>query len=183
MIDYKKKLNLIRHEEGGYYRLFYKSEDEVNVLSDRYQASVNDKNGFSSKKAIKRNAWSSIYYLLEQEDFSAWHRLKSDEIWHYYDGGSPIDLYVIDEKDELRHFTLGNPAMSEKASFQIVIKAGWWFAAEVRDKKSFALIGCTVSPAFEYADFELADRQTMIIKYKKHSILIERLTREVKKNK
>lgn len=150
MTNYITMLKLEGHEEGGYFGLFYKSKDEVIISNDRYRTK-------DSVAPIKRNAGSSIYFLLEKNGFSAWHRLTSDEIWHYYDGGSPIDIHVIDNDGKLTTYTLGNPSITENASFQVVVKAGVWFAAEVRDKSSFGLVGCTVSPAFEYYDFELAE--------------------------
>ncbi|MGQ3888337.1 cupin domain-containing protein [Legionella sp. CNM-1927-20] len=155
MPNYIKLLNLESHQEGGYFGLFYKSSDKIIPFDERYQTIKSD-NKTQGSIITERNAGSSIYFLLEKEEFSAWHRLKSDEIWHYYDGGSPIDIYVIDQDGLLKTYTLGNPGIVADASFQIVIKAGEWFAAEVRDKTSFGLVGCSVSPAFEYEDFELA---------------------------
>lgn len=162
MQDYINMLHLEGHEEGGYFTVFYKSSDEIIPLSERYNSSHSEKHA-QLEKPIKRYASSSIYFLLEKKDFSAWHRLKSDEIWHYYDG-SPIDIYVIDNNGELKTYTLGNPGIIENASFQVVIRAGVWFAADVRNKSSFSLAGCTVSPAFEYEDFELANNRDQLIK-------------------
>ncbi|WP_207386057.1 cupin domain-containing protein [Legionella gresilensis] len=155
MPDYIKLLNLEGHVEGGYFGLFYKSSDKITPLSERYK-NLGEDNNSEDVQLIERNAGSSIYFLLEKEGFSAWHRLKSDEIWHYYDGGSPIDIHVINQNGQLKTYTLGNPGLVESASFQAIIKAGDWFAAEVRDKTSFGLVGCTVAPSFEYEDFELA---------------------------
>lgn len=168
--DYIKNLQLTKHIEGGYYSVFYKSENQV------LRASTSD-NSLPEEKAQNRSAGSSIYFLLEKQDFSAWHRLSSDEIWHYYDGGSPIDIYVIDTEGHINKFVLGNPNMTSDASFQRVIKKGNWFAAEVRDKSSFALVGCTVSPGFEYQDFELANRQDLIKQHQKHADIIKKFTR------
>lgn len=152
MFSYTQLLQLEGHEEGGYFGLFYKSPDKISPLPSRY------KNNTEEKKGVERSAGSSIYYLLEKEGFSAWHRLLSDEIWHYYDGGSPIDIHVIDSNGKLTTHTLGNPGITKNAVFQVIVKAGDWFAAEVRDKSSFGLVGCTVSPGFEYYDFELAEK-------------------------
>lgn len=181
MPEYIKLLNLVKHIEGGYFGNFYKSNDQVLPLNLRYKNYTNEEN---HDIEIKRSAGSSIYFLLEQNDFSAWHRLKSDEIWHYYDGGSPIDIYVIDHNGELKIYPLGNPGITENASFQVVIKAGYWFAAEVRDKSSFALAGCTVSPGFEYDDFELAQKHQLFSKYPQHeNILIKFLHKKYSINK
>ena len=150
MLHYIEMLELESHEEGGYFSLYYKSPNKIIPLNSRYKNNADE--------YVERNICSSIYFLLEKQAFSAWHRLKSDEIWHYYDGQSPLDIYVIDKKGKLKIYTLGNPEISENASFQIIVQAGVWFAAEVRDKLSFALVGCSVSPAFEYQDFELAEK-------------------------
>lgn len=85
MPNYIKMLNLTGHQEGGYFGLFYKSSDKV-ILSNKKNALTQTEN------LTERHAGSSIYFLLEKQAFSAWHRLKSDEIWHYYDG-SPIDIH------------------------------------------------------------------------------------------
>ena len=170
MYNYVEMLKLEGHEEGGYFALFYKSSDKVLALNDRY------KNNVEMEQHIERNSVSSIYFLLEKNGFSAWHRLTSDEIWHYYDGGSPIDIHVINNNGKLTTYTLGNPGITENAAFQVVVKAGVWFAAEVRDKSSFGLVGCTVSPAFEYDDFELAEkyRDQLIKQYPELITMIEK---------
>lgn len=167
MQNYIKTLQLKPHEEGGHFAVFYKSSDKVTIFNKRNE----------EVKYVERYASSSIYFLLEKQEFSAWHRLKSDEIWHYYDGGSPIDIYVIDHAGELKNFTLGNPGITKNASFQVIIKAGVWFAAEVRDKSSFGLAGCTMSPAFEYDDFKLANRKHLSAKYPMHKNIINKFTR------
>jgi predicted cupin superfamily sugar epimerase len=178
--DYKNILQLEKHIEGGYFKVCYTSEDEVIPLDDRYRANEPQINIHDNKRMSlsieKRSAGSFIYFMLEHQDFSAWHRLKSDEIWHYYDGGSPIDIHTIDPDGALQTHTLGNPEMTDYASFQVVITAGRWFSAEVRDKLSFGLVGCTVSPGFEYKDFELANKKDLVAKFPKHSAIINRLT-------
>ena len=132
-------------------------------LSERHKPKKSEKESLADN-LIERYAGSSIYFMLEKEDFSTWHRLKSDEVWHYYDGGSPIDIYIIDNNGKLKIHTLGNPGITENASFQIVVPAGVLFAAEVSDKLFFGLVGCTVSPAFEYEDFELVNDRNQLVK-------------------
>lgn len=177
-----EKLQLERHVEGGYFKEVYKSTDKVITLNERYNSQdLTDENKESDNtqdQKIERSAGSSIYFLLGEEDFSAWHQLNSDEIWHYYDGGSPVDIYLLDQYGNLTIQTLGNPLVSEGASFQIVINAGYWFAAEVRNKSSFALMGCTVSPGFEYCDFTLANREKLVSQYPDHAVLINKFTRD-----
>lgn len=161
--EYIQKLNLQSHIEGGYFNEFYKAKDLVNpVETEKYVDGA-------------RSAGTSIYFMLNKEGFSAWHRLKSDEIWHFYDG-SPIDIHVIDPNTrKLTTHTVGNPIDDNKAQFQVVIPAGCWFAAEVRDKSSFGLVGCTVNPGFEYKDFELANKKAMAYQYPAYKDIIERL--------
>lgn len=175
-IDYVKKLNLIRHPEGGYYAEVYRSSDQVIPLSSKYTV-LEEKTTSSSEINIQRSAGTSIYYLLEKNDFSAFHRIKSDEIWHYYDGGSPILIHILNEEGDFQTQTLGDPTVTKGASFQVAVTAGCWFAAEVADKSAFGLVGCTVSPGFDFKDFELANRNKLISQYPKHQMLIEKFTR------
>jgi uncharacterized protein len=112
---------------------------------------------------------------LNNHDYSAWHTLKSDEIWHFYKG-SPLNIHVIDKNGNLFTYLLGDPLKTKGATFQICIKAGSYFAAENIDKTTYSLIGCTVSPGFEYNDFELADKNTLINALPQHKMIIERLS-------
>ncbi len=140
--------------------------------------------GFSGPRA----ASTAIYFLLGGEDFSAFHRLRSDEMWHFY-AGSALVVHVIDAAGEYSSVLLGNdPERGEV--FQAVVKAGCWFASEVaRDSHvsqkrrdmghpTYALVGCTVAPGFEFEDFELAKREELVRQFPKHRKLIEKLTRE-----
>jgi uncharacterized protein len=157
---YIQKLELIKHPEGGYFREIYRSGEMFSIDPP--------------KKNLKRNASTSIYFLLEGSQKSKFHRLKSDELWHFYDGTS-IKVYVIDAKGNLSITILGNETENGEV-FQTVIKKNTWFAAEVLDKKSFALIGCTVSPGFDFSDFALAKREDLIEKFPSHKKLILRMT-------
>lgn len=170
--EYVEKLGLERHIEGGHFCVFYKSDELVKSLKRKYVKTEN-----AGLKENERFSGSSIYFLLEKHDFSAWHRLKSDEVWHYYAGSSPIDIHVINEAGELITYSLGNPRITKNANFQVVLKSGLWFSAEVRDKTSFALVGCTVSPGFEYNDFELADRKKLVTLYPHLRNVIDTFTR------
>lgn len=156
-----KKYQLESHPEGGYFRRIYCSKDQVNV-SERY----NNKQRFAS---------SHIYYLLQEHDFSAFHRLKSDEHWHFY-SGSPLLLYIIDRSDQLQTIVLGHPLTTHNAVPHYCIEQGLWFAAELLSKDDYALIGCTVAPAFEYEDWELANRIELSNQYPQFHDIIMRLT-------
>jgi predicted cupin superfamily sugar epimerase len=172
MPNYVEMLNLQKHIEGGYFSVFYTSSDKVTPLNYRYNAP--DVTDDSKEKPITKSAGSSIYFMLNHQAFSAWHRLKSDEIWHYYDGGSPIQIHTINAEGILTTHLLGNPSQLEGATFQVIITAGLWFAAEVYDKTSFGLVGCTVSPGFEYEDFELADKESLITTFPKYKEIVSK---------
>jgi len=158
---YIKQLQLKKHPEGGYYREVYRSGELIlpEHLPKRYKSS--------------RNFSTSIYFLLEGKQFSVFHLLQSDELWHFYDG-SAVLLYIINEKGKLAVKKLGR---DQDCELQITIEKQSWFAAQLEDKKSFALFGCTVSPGFEFNDFELGKRDTLLQKYPQHSALIKRLTK------
>lgn len=159
-----QSLQLIPHPEGGYFAPVFKSKDTVQSTDPaRYKGEI-------------RSAGTSIYYLLQEDDFSAWHRLDSDEIWHHYKG-SPVKIYSIDHFGNLETHLLGDPEKHEGASFQIVIPAGAWFAAKNVKENSFCLIGCTLSPGFEYKDFHLGNRDELVAKFPQHKNMIEKFTR------
>ncbi len=158
---YIRKLQLKKHPEGGYYKEVYRSGEMIlpEHLPKRYKSS--------------RNFSTSIYFLLEGKQISAFHLLQSDELWHFYDGSSVL-IYIINHKGELSIKKLGR---YEDCKLQLTIEKQNWFAAEVEDKKSFALFGCTVSPGFEFDDFELRKRQELIKEFPQHKTLITRLTK------
>nr|HPI38466.1 cupin domain-containing protein [Ignavibacteriaceae bacterium] len=155
-------LQLLPHQEGGYYKEVYRSDEIItqNCLPDRYTGG----RAFST----------SIYFLLEKEDKSHFHRLLSDEIWHFYDGTS-VTIYVIDNDGKLSIHYLGKE-YEKGEKLQIVLFKGCWFAAEVNDKNSYSLIGCTVAPGFDFNDFELADKVKLSKLYPQHKDLIIKLT-------
>jgi len=157
------KLRLAPHPEGGWFVQTYRSAESVRdgQLPHRFEGD--------------RVFSTAIYYLLEGKEFSAFHRIKSDEVWHFYAGGS-LTLYVTEGQGRLVQKKLGrDPEKGE--SFQAIVEAGSWFGAALDDPKSYALVGCTVAPGFEYADFELADRSRLLAEYPEHRKIIERLTR------
>jgi predicted cupin superfamily sugar epimerase len=157
-------LGLSPHPEGGHYRVTYKSELTIvrSALPSRYQGD--------------RSASTAIYFLLDGGDFSAFHRIASDEVWHFY-AGSSLVVYVIDPDGVYSELHLGNDS-DEGEVFQAVVEAGSWFASRLKDAAGFALVGCTVAPGFDFADFELAVRSQLIRTYPAYERLIEELTRE-----
>ncbi len=156
--------NLQPHQEGGYFAQIFQSNHLVKSTN---------KNRYDDEN---RSAGTSIYYLLKGSDFSAWHRIKSDEIWHHY-RGSTIKIHVIDKKGNLITQLLGDPIKHREAVFQIIITADHWFSAELIDKTSYCLVGCTVNPGFEFKDFELADRTLLSKQFPQHELMITQLTR------
>lgn len=135
---YIDQLELLPHPEGGYYKEVFR--DPVT---------------YPPHKEFKeeRNYSTSIYYLLEKGDRSSFHRIKSDEVWHHYDGGCILIHYF--ENDILITKKLGKN-LREGESLQIVVPKNSWFAAEPANNCTFALMGCTVSPGFDFRDFEMA---------------------------
>ncbi len=157
------KLDLIPHPEGGYYRETYRSASTIP------QAALTA--DFSGERFLS----TAIYFLLEAGNFSAFHCIRSDEMWHFYDG-FPIGIHMISPDGEYRLMKIGNDPVAG-ALFQGVVPAGWWFAAEVLDNQPYSLVGCTVAPGFDFADFEMAQRASLINEFPMHSAIIQRLTR------
>jgi predicted cupin superfamily sugar epimerase len=157
-----RQLQLTRHVEGGAFREIYRSPiiAAESALPPAFQGD--------------RNFSTGIYFLLQQHQFSAFHKIKSDEMWHFYYGDTLI-IYEIDTNGQMLQHHLGNdPDKGE--TFQCVINAGNWFAARVAEGGSYTLTGCTVSPGFDFVDFELAVRDELIAQYPQHAALIEALT-------
>jgi hypothetical protein len=157
-----KKLELIKHPEGGWFKEIYRSPELIKQehLPQRFSGD--------------RNFSTSIYFLLNSGEFSAFHRIRQDEIWYYHDG-SPTTLHVIDEKGDYHKFQLGKNSIRDEQP-QVVIKAGWIFAASVKGENSFTLAGCNVAPGFDFADFEMPQRQWLLERYPKNKKIILQFT-------
>ncbi|SHF32550.1 hypothetical protein SAMN05444274_104429 [Mariniphaga anaerophila] len=138
-----EKLGLEKHPEGGWYHEIYLSDDVV------------PQTGLPANFRGERSFATSIYYLLEGDCFSAFHRIKSDEIWHYYAGNSAIEIISL-ERGKLKKYLVGNDPESGQ-TFQVIVPKNTWFAARLLNPGGYALAGCTVSPGFHFEDFELAD--------------------------
>ena len=132
---YIKKLNLLPHPEGGYYRETYRSMTRSEFM------------GFEGERSLA----TSIYFLLTDERASAMHRIKSDEIWYYHDGDA-LDIMMIDIKGNRSNVRLGKN-LDENEVLQFVVPAGFWFGAKTTGV--YSLVGCQVSPGFDFRDFEL----------------------------
>ena len=159
-----EKLRLEPHPEGGYFRQTYRSG--VVIAREALPA------GFSGARA----ASTAIYFLLEGKNFSAFHRLQSDELWHFY-AGEQLVVHVIEPDGNYFRILLGRDLDGGQV-LQGVVRAGCWFASHVADWNSFSVVGCTVAPGFDFEDFEMGKREELDERYPQHRELIERLTRE-----
>lgn len=158
-----RQLALEPHPEGGYYRQTYRAD------------MVLPKHGLPLQFPGSRPASTAIYFLLAEKNFSAFHRLRSDELWHFYIGEA-LRVHIIEPDGRYSQIQLGNhPEAGE--TLQAVVRAGCWFASQVADGKSFALVGCTVAPGFDFEDFELAKRDELAHTYPQHRQLIDQWTR------
>ncbi|MBC8756182.1 cupin domain-containing protein [Kordia sp. YSTF-M3] len=159
-----KSLELLPHPEGGFYKEVYRSEKLLSkeTLPDDFSGD--------------RSYCTSIYFVLTSENFSAFHRIKQDEIWHFY-GGSTLSVHVIDSQGNYTEHKVGMD-FSQGEQPQLVVPAGCWFASSVAKEDSYAFVGCTVAPGFDFDDFELAKRSELTALYPKHENIIHRLTRE-----
>lgn len=167
-----KKLELKPHPEGGYFRQTYRSE----LMITPWALLNSLPPGTVPSIGRPRAASTAIYFLLEGENFSAFHRLKSDEMWHFY-AGSPLTVHVLNAAGEYSSILLGSDCEAGQI-FQAVVSAGCWFASHVADWEGWALVGCTVAPGFDYEDFELGKRNELVKEFPKEREIIRRLTRE-----
>lgn len=159
--DWIDHLELQPHPEGGFYRETFRAPELLAARTlARYDSS--------------RNISTSIYYLLQSGDVSHFHRLKSDEIWHFYDGSFGL-VHFID--DEGKYWTKRcGLNIDEKAHPQLFIPKNTWFGAEVGESDSYILIGCTVAPGFEFEDFQLASRHHLLDLFPQHESIVNKLT-------
>lgn len=160
--EYIETLQMQAHPEGGYFAETYRSAEMVagEALPGRFGGA--------------RTMSTAIYFLLESHHISALHRIQSDEVWHFYDGG-PLDVFVIDPAGELYIIRLGRD-MAAGEVFQAVVPAGCWFGSKPVAGTAFSLVGCTVAPGFDFADFELADPRALLADFPQHEAVIRQLT-------
>lgn len=161
---YIDRLHLQPHPEGGYFKEIYRSGEIIRP------------EGLPKRFRKERAVSTSIYFLLEGKQVSNFHRIKSDEIWHFYDGCG-VKIFAIDNSGLLSQYNLGKN-FEKNEVYQVVVKNNSWFAAELIDKKSYCLVGCTVSPGFDFEDFESAKREELTEAFPLHRELIERLTKD-----
>ncbi len=155
-----ERLDLTPHPEGGWYKETYRSEllvggsDVETVFGDQ------------------RNAATSIYFLLVEGTFSAFHKIRSDEQWHFYEG-SHVEIHVIDGKGD-HHVNVLGP-LSDEAAPQLLVRSGDLFGSRVLS--GYALVGCTVAPGFDFKDFEMPSQTELLETYPHHEQVIKELSR------
>lgn len=154
-------LKLQRHPEGGYYRETYRSSECIL------------KPGLPDRFTSARSFSTSIYFLLKSPDRSLFHRIKSDELWHYHAGNS-LSIYVLTSSGLDVHLLGNNPEKGE--SLQVMVPANSWFGAKVNEPDRYSLSGCTVAPGFDFSDFELAERTALLQEFPGHVEIITLLT-------
>ncbi|MGY6647319.1 cupin domain-containing protein [Wenyingzhuangia sp. IMCC45574] len=158
-----EQLNLLPHPEGGYFKETYRSTQSIPKAS------------LSKEFSGDRNHSTAIYFLLTSDTFSAFHKINQDEFWHFYKG-TTIKLHMISPEGEYSSVLIGNNFNNGEVP-QFVVPAQYWFAADVIESNSYALVGCTVAPGFDFDDFVLADRKELSNLFPSHSEIITRLTR------
>ena len=157
-----EKLSLQVHPEGGFFKENYRSNEFISkdALPDRFSGD--------------RTFSTSIYFLLDKDQYSAFHRIKQDEIWHFYDGCS-LTIHIIDPVGNYSTVILGKDIDNDE-NLQIIVPAGCFFAAEINNKNSFSLSGCTVAPGFDFADFEMPKSKVLLELFPQHEKIITNLT-------
>ncbi len=156
-------LQLRRHPEGGWFREMYRAEETIPHQS------------LPSRFTGDRPFSTAIYFLVNETDFSALHRFKQDELWHFYDGTS-LTIHMIDPAGTYSAVKLGRNIQAGEEPMAVV-KAGSLFGGSVNDPNSYALVCCTVAPGFDFADFEMPSRAQLLEQYPQHRQIIEQLTR------
>jgi len=157
-----ENLNMTAHPEGGFYKEIYVSDENI-PISER-----------TSELTENRKLWTSIYFLLRDGEVSNFHRLKSDEMW-YYHSGSPLTIYMINLEGKLIIEQLGlNIEKGEKP--QVLVPKNYIFGSAMNNK-GYALVGCMVSPGFQFKDFELFERVYLLEKYPQYEEIILKLTK------
>jgi uncharacterized protein len=159
---YITHLGLLPHPEGGFYKENYRSGKKWSGTSDEFP--------------FDRNFSTAIYYLLSNGDFSGFHRIKSDECWHHY-AGFTLLIHIIHPDGKYECISLGKDSGRGEV-FQFVVPANAWFAAEPSTGSSFVLVGCTVSPGFDFRDFEMAAKNELLKQFPHLEEVISRLSRD-----
>lgn len=168
--DLISQLQLEAHPEGGYFREVYRSSESIPLA------------GLPGRFGGPRSFGTAIYFLLRPGEVSHLHRIQADELWHFY-AGTPLRVHLLDETTgQHRTLELG-PDLAAGQSFFGMVPTGTWFGAEVNappesdpHDEVFSLVGCTVAPGFDFADFELGTRDDLLARFPAHEEIVKRLT-------
>jgi predicted cupin superfamily sugar epimerase len=154
-------LGLKPHPEGGFYKETYRAAENITgaALPGRFSGA--------------RSFSTAIYFLLRSQDKSLFHRIKSDELWHFH-AGSTLAIYVLSETGLMIH-KLGS-RVDEGDALQVAVPANTWFGAKVIDSNAYTLAGCTVAPGFDFQDFEMATTSRLLSDFPNHHEIIKQLT-------
>ena len=147
------QLDLTPHPEGGWYKETFRSDVQYDG----------------------RSVATGIYFLLTAENVSNFHRIDAEEMWHFY-AGDPLTVHIIDGSGDYATMSIG-PDIDGGQQFQAVVPANVWFGSSVDKPEGYALVGCTVSPGFEFDSFELAGRAAMLGEFPQHEVVIKQLTK------
>ncbi len=159
-------LKLLPHPEGGFYRELYRAKETIAAEA------------LPSRFGGQRSIATSIVYMLRHGERSVFHRIKSDETWHFYAGGA-LELFQLDEQqpDKRERIVIGS-AVHLGEQLQWTVPAGVWFGSRVdaSNEWGYSLLGCTVSPGFDFADFEMARRESLLNAFPTQAELVRELT-------
>ncbi len=144
------ELKLISHPEGG----FYKETIREDMLNEQ------------------RALFSSIYFLLTDDNISHFHRIDADEVW-YYHAGSSLTIHMIDMEGHYKAVTLG-PDIENGDVLQYVVPKGTIFASSIENENTYSLVGCMCQPAFEFAHFELFTQSELLYQFPHLEAVIEK---------
>lgn len=162
---YISRLQMTAHPEGGHYKEVYRSPEHITdaEVSFTYQET--------------RPLATSIYFLLRSGEVSHFHRLVQDELW-YYHAGSPLTVSVIHPDGSYQEHHIG-PNLDAGQSLQAIIPGGSIFGSWAHQPDTFSLVGCMVTPGFDFRDFELFTTSQLLAQYPAHESIIRKLTKEV----
>lgn len=156
-LTYIESLALKPHPEGGWYRETYHSDAQF----------------FDSGSQAARYYYTSIYFLLDDRHPSHFHKLNHDELWFYHDG-APITIHCIAPDGNYYHVSLGPDVLADER-LQFDVPQNTIFAAEITTPNAFGLVSCVVAPGFDFQDFVLSDRTTLLAEYPGLAETIDRL--------
>lgn len=158
--DWITHLDMTAHPEGGYYKQSFVSSEKI----------------MTAEHPAERNLYTSIYFLLRTQDISHFHRLKSDELW-YFHAGHAVTVHILDTEGNYRAEKLGlDLAAGERP--QVLVEKGSIFGSTVEAENTFSLVGCMVSPGFDFADFELLRQSELLELYPQQEQVIKKLAYE-----